>query len=378
MLSFWESQSFLTYDYIIVGSGIVGLSTACSLLERSPTARVLVLERGILPTGASTRNAGFACIGSLTELLADLAHTPPADVCALVVLRWQGLRQLRHRLGDQALDYQANGSYELLTSEQLSALDHLSSVNALLRPVLGADAFGMANDRIAAFGFDGQRVAAMVANHLEGQLDTGKMMYHLWQHATRLGAMVLTGALVAAIHDHPSQGAQVQVWHPVLQHEVVFTAHSSAIVCTNAFAKTLLPTADIQPGRGQVLVTHPIERLPFKGIFHYDEGYFYFRNYGNRVILGGGRNLDFATETTTDIALNSSIQASLQHHLRTFILPHTPFSIDTAWAGIMAFGSHTKTPLIQRISPHLVAGVRLGGMGVAIGSALGKQLADMC
>ena len=32
-LSFWEHQSFLKYDYVIVGSGIVGLSTAAHLKE---------------------------------------------------------------------------------------------------------------------------------------------------------------------------------------------------------------------------------------------------------------------------------------------------------------------------------------------------------
>ena len=66
MLSYWEKQSLLQYDHIVLGSGIVGLSAAISLKERQPQARVLVLERALLPTGASTKNAGFACIGSLT------------------------------------------------------------------------------------------------------------------------------------------------------------------------------------------------------------------------------------------------------------------------------------------------------------------------
>ena len=72
MFSYWEQQSFFNYDYIIIGAGITGLSTAIELKERQPKATVLVLERGILPTGASTKNAGFACMCSDTELLADL------------------------------------------------------------------------------------------------------------------------------------------------------------------------------------------------------------------------------------------------------------------------------------------------------------------
>ena len=70
-LSFWERDSFLHYDFIVVGGGIIGLSTAISLRTSAPNASILLLERGIFPSGASTKNAGFACFGSLTEILSD-------------------------------------------------------------------------------------------------------------------------------------------------------------------------------------------------------------------------------------------------------------------------------------------------------------------
>ena len=34
MLSFWEKQSFQNFDIIIVGAGVVGLSTAASIKEK--------------------------------------------------------------------------------------------------------------------------------------------------------------------------------------------------------------------------------------------------------------------------------------------------------------------------------------------------------
>ena len=34
-------------------------------------------------------------------------------------------------------------------------------------------------------------------------------------------------------------------------------------ICTNGFAKQLLPDKDIAPARAQVLITKPIDRLPF-------------------------------------------------------------------------------------------------------------------
>ena len=36
-----------------------------------PKSKVLILERGIFPNGASTKNAGFATFGSLSEIISD-------------------------------------------------------------------------------------------------------------------------------------------------------------------------------------------------------------------------------------------------------------------------------------------------------------------
>lgn len=60
MISFWEKRSLVDYNYLVIGGGIVGLSTAISIKEKVPKSSVLVVERGILPSGASTKNAGFA------------------------------------------------------------------------------------------------------------------------------------------------------------------------------------------------------------------------------------------------------------------------------------------------------------------------------
>ena len=59
-VSYWEKKSFFgLQDLIIVGSGIVGLTAAIHFKAKYPNKKVLVLERGIIPQGASTKNAGF-------------------------------------------------------------------------------------------------------------------------------------------------------------------------------------------------------------------------------------------------------------------------------------------------------------------------------
>ncbi|OWY17631.1 FAD-binding oxidoreductase [Sphingobacteriales bacterium UPWRP_1] len=375
MISFWERESFTRYNYAIIGSGIVGLSAAISVKELSPNSRVVVLERGLFPTGASTKNAGFACIGSPTELLADLKTMPEQEVCSLVALRHQGLLLLRKRLGDAAIDYQTYGSYEILGPDELYCLNRLPQLNQLLQHIVQGEAFGLAPNGLAtSFGFNPDFAKAMVINHFEGQLDTGKMMQALLQLAAKMGITVLNGAHVTAFSDSGNY-VEIAVNHPFMNSTVLFKARKMA-VCTNAFARQLLPDMEVQPGRGQVLATQPLQNLPFKGIFHFHEGFYYFRNFENRVIFGGGRNLNFKAETTTNLTTTSTILDDLLHKLKTCILPHTPFAVDTAWAGIMAFGAQ-KTPILQLHSSNVVVGVKLSGMGVAIGSMLGKQVAEL-
>ncbi|HAS46561.1 MAG TPA: FAD-dependent oxidoreductase [Microscillaceae bacterium] len=380
MLSFWEQQSFIKYDYLIVGSGIVGLSTAASIKEKEPQATVLVLERGIFPTGASTKNAGFGCFGSVTELLSDIDVMGEENVVKLVTRRWKGLHKLEQRLGAEGIGRKNFGGTELLLKDKKykdlneRALANIESINRLLTPVFGKKVFEqLPTQKIADLGFDASQVAHLIFTPFEFQIHTGDMMRALLEYTMKLGIKIINGCEVSAIED---QGNRVTVHTKghVSASEVGFEAKKVA-VCTNGFTRKLLPDLDIQPGRGIVMVTEPIEGLPFKGTYHFDEGYYYFRNFGERIIFGGGRNLDKATETTTDFDLNKLITQDLIEKLTHLILPHQPFEVAHTWAGIMAFGGQGKTPILQPVSDNVMVGTRLNGMGVALGSTLGEEIA---
>lgn len=372
MLSFWEKNTFTSYDYIVVGGGIVGLSTAIEIKERQPGASVLVLERGVFPSGASTKNAGFACFGSLTELLVDVEQMGSEAALSLVRMRWEGLELLRKRLGDERIGYLQHGGYELIREAELPALEKMEKINSLLQPLFEQPVFSEAAKPLATFGFNRQHISALVYNPFEGQLDTGLMMQNLIRFAQEKGIQQLTGVQVLEVKEEERQ-LVVQVQNPLSPEPISLRATKVAL-CTNAFARQFLPDMELEPGRGQVLVTDPIEGLRFAGVFHYDEGYYYFRNYGNRVIFGGGRNLDFEEEHTTALELNYKIQEALEKQLREMILPGQAFTIAHRWSGIMAFGP-VKQPVIRKVNDNMVAGVRLGGMGIAIGSKMGAELA---
>lgn len=368
MLSYWERESLINYDYIVIGSGIVGLSTAISIKNKNTNANVLVLERGILPTGASTKNAGFACFGSITELLSDIKIMGEDKCLQLVEKRWKGLLNLRKILGDAKIGYEPTGGNEVISENEEYALEKIEYINQLVKTIFNEKIYSENKNSIQAFGFNKNIVKSLIYNKHEALINTGEMIKNLLKLAYSKEITILTGVNVVSINEN---GNEVEV----LTNSINFKAKKVA-VCTNAFTKQLFPELEIKPGRGQVVITKPIENLQVKGQFHMDEGYYYFRNVGDRILFGGGRNLDFKKEESTEFEYNEHILSILDEKLKTIILPNISYEIDMKWTGIMAFGDE-KTPILKKHSKNIALGVRMGGMGVAIGSLVGEELADL-
>jgi len=364
--SYWEHKEWFTgNDFIIVGSGIVGLTCAINLKKRFPKSNVLVLEKGILPQGASTKNAGFACFGSASELLSDLKNHSKEEVFSLVKKRWEGLLLLRKLLGDKKIDFQQNYGYEIFINQEKleESCGGVDELNQLLFPIFKQNIFSIVQDR---FKFQ-NCITTQIVNLFEGQINTGKMVTELLNLAQQRGIKILNNTMVKSFSEDSN--------HVKIQTNQGEFRSSKLCFATNGFSKELLKE-NIQPARAQVLITKPIKDLHIKGTFHLDEGYYYFRNIHNRILFGGGRNLDFTTEETTQFGQTDLIQESLEGLLKTTILPGIKFEIDHRWSGIMGVGSQ-KTPIIKQLSNHVFCGVRLGGMGVAIGSLVGKELAEL-
>ncbi len=374
MLSYWEKHSFTKFDYAIIGGGIVGLSTALSIRERSPESTIIVLERGLRPSGASTRNAGFACFGSASELFEDLENMGEKEMLALVEQRWSGLQLLRKRVGDVTLGYENHGGYEILEANDLHYLDKLDQLNNLLKPLFPGKVFTPANNKISEFGFSKKLAAGLIYNPFESQLHTGCMMRALWDMALESGIHILTGAEVTSCKES-EQGVQLKV-KGVLESDTMRLQVRKVGVCTNGFTRKLFPEIPLYPGRGLVLVTSPIKDLKIKGAFHMERGFYYFRDLDNRILFGGGRHLELETETTTEFGENPVIREKLEYYLKELILPGEAYTIDHSWSGIMAFGRN-KVPYLKEHKPNIFTGVRLGGMGVAIGTDIGQKLAEM-
>ena len=183
-LSYWELKNwFSNVDYTIVGSGIVGLHCALALREKFPTSKILILEKGVLPQGASTKNAGFACFGSISEIISDLKTHTEEEVIQLVEKRIKGLQLLRKNLGDAVIDYKPYGGYELFLKKDEAFFEHclqkIPFINDILKPLFHAEVFEKQVDR-----FDFQNIFDyLIFNPFEGQIDTGNMMQALLKKA---------------------------------------------------------------------------------------------------------------------------------------------------------------------------------------------------
>jgi glycine/D-amino acid oxidase-like deaminating enzyme len=397
-ISVWEQSTyFAPKDLVIVGCGFVGLWTAYEAIHQNPKLNITILERGTIPSGASTRNAGFSCFGSVSELMSDIQLMGEAAMLETVKMRYDGLQRIQEVFKAKEIDYNQWGGYELFEGGETNkntkaskankgASNHQSELydisklesdiaylNKILAPALKTPKkngkylpiYTNASKDINKLGFQG--IEALAFNQLEGQLNSAKLVLALQKAVQAKGVQILFSTEVKKFKSH-KKGVTITTNLEAPLETKQF------LVCTNGFAKQLIPGLDVVPARGQVFVTEPIKNLKFKGCFHFDEGYYYFRNLGNRLLLGGARNADFKNEKTYSLETSATIQKVLEDFMMQRILPKGSKKpkIELRWSGTMGIGT-IKKPIIEQVQPNVYCAVRMSGMGVAIAPIVAKK-----
>lgn len=381
-ISVWEQSTyFAPKDLVIVGCGFVGLWTAYEAIQKNPKLNITILERGIIPSGASTRNAGFSCFGSVSELMYDVQLMGEAAMLETVKMRYDGLQRIQKVFKASEIDYNQWGGYELFERDagyDITKLDDdIAYLNKVLAPALKTPKkngkylpiYTNAKKDIKKLGFQG--IEALAFNQMEGQLNSAKLVLALQKAVQAKGVQILFNTEVKKFKSH-AKGVTI---HTNLEAPL---EAKQFLVCTNGFAKKLIPSLDVVPARGQVFVTEPIPNLKFKGCFHYDEGFYYFRNLGNRLLLGGARNKDFKNEKTYSLETSATIQKVLEQFMMQRILPKGSKKpkIELRWSGTMGIGK-IKKPIIQEVQPNVYCAVRMSGMGVAIAPIVAKKVVQL-
>ncbi|MEI7627436.1 MAG: FAD-dependent oxidoreductase [Bacteroidota bacterium] len=371
-LSIWESESFYsTQDIIIIGGGFMGLWTALSLKQKNRALRITILEKNVTPLGASTRNAGFSCFGSPTEILSDIETLGLEETLEIVRMRFEGIEKIKNTFSAKQIDLDNCGGYELINKDYkyFNQLDEkINFLNGHLKGITEKEHTFVRKDNLISekglTGFD-----AMIENTLESGIHSGKLVSALIQKVQASGVSILNGIEVKS-WERNLDGIQVYT-----HQQIRFTANQ-IMFCTNAFGNSISPELNITPARGQVIVTSEIPNLKLKGTFHFDEGFYYFRNLDGKILIGGARNEDFEGERTTDITGSELIKNKLIDFLHKHVDPSYKFSIENHWSGIMGF-TENKKPLLTKLHDNVYAVIACNGMGVALTPIMGEKAAEM-
>jgi gamma-glutamylputrescine oxidase len=366
--SLWEDTLWQNCDIAIIGGGFLGMWTALRLKESSPHLQIHIYERDTFGLGASSRNAGFSCFGTVGELVSD-SHTSSFEQAASVVAdRYNGLQDILQfaRTYGINIDYEPSGGFEMLKEHEMDALRvHLPVVNEVLENTLGISGI-FHTATMSELDLPFNSTYSMIVNPHEGGVNSARILDGLEQVVQKLGVRVFHGMSVKTI-----EGNTLKLDNGLREFE---TKANTVIVAMNSFANQLIDV-NVVPGRGQIIWCDNLD-LKFKGIFHFDEGFYYFRTVGdNQLIMGGARNLDMHTEESHDFCANEKII----NHLLDFVhneLNIKNFSIKKNWQGIMGF-TPDKQPVIKEISPNVWHLHACNGMGVAMTPTIARRFSDM-
>ena len=135
--SHWETNRSLgAFDLVIIGAGMVGLWSAWHASHRDPNLSILILDQ--LPSGqtsASTRNAGFACYGSPSEILSDLQTESSTEVIHRMGMRYAGIQKWLEAFDRNTLGWTEGPGFEVFDETQkdkwIHTCDHLDMLNKM-------------------------------------------------------------------------------------------------------------------------------------------------------------------------------------------------------------------------------------------------------
>jgi gamma-glutamylputrescine oxidase len=353
-ISIWEKETlFNDIDFLIIGGGFTGKYIALLLTESYPGKRIVILERQSLGGGASTRNAGFATFGNVSEIIEDMKNHDTTKIIELIRKRYQGLEWIKQRWKAEDYDFQITGGYELFENQQQEdkALNQLDTINQIMFEATGLrQVFKIKQQPDKQFNFKKNAIY----NPYEGMLHPGKLNRILEVNLYQKNVEIRYGINVTGIKENFITTSEKKELHA-----------KQIFVCTNGYTSSLIAKSNIIPARGQIIVTNPLTKPIHQGIYHSQDGYIYFRTLHHRILIGGGRNWYEKEEETTREETKKYILEYLKNYLKEYIITKEKFKIDYHWAGIM--GMHQKKiPHISKQKNGSIVCAGLGGIGVAI------------
>lgn len=364
-ISYWLDRTSSSiehhHDFVIVGGGIAGLSTAYWLQKENPQARIALIEKSRLGFGASGRNAGFVTCGSLEHFI-KLQEKFGLDKATEI---WKFSEENRRLLLEyiiednaEAVDFRHTGSCTVAPSAEYWA-KYQSAASVMKSQgidVYEIDPIDLEKD----YGVTG--FAGGIQYSGDGFVHPIKLLQRLRE---KLNVDIFENTEVFSFEEGREQ--------------IVRTDHGSfhcskVILTLNAYLPQLLPSMSslVTPQRGQILVTKPLP--PFvRGPCYLTKHLCYFRQLPTgELLIGGFRNLSEQTENSLLDQTTEIIQDALLNFVRERFKYGKKAEVSYRWSGIMGFSPDGQM-LIGKLPDHkhihLMAGCSGHGMGLSFHAA---------
>jgi gamma-glutamylputrescine oxidase len=331
-------------EVAVVGGGVTGISCALTLAEQG--VRVRVHEAGTVASGASGRNGGFALRGAAVPYDEARTRLGAERAAALWRLTERTLDRMEGLAGDAL---RRVGSLRLAADEK--ERDELLAEHEALRGD-GFDAEWV--ERPA--GRLADRYSGGIIHPRDGSLHPGRWIRRLAGHAAEASAEIRE-------HDRVDSIAELNA--------------DAVVIASDGYPTGLVQAVDavVQPTRGQVVVTEPLQEQLYERPHYARHGFDYWQQLPDgRLVIGGRRDTALEREWTAEEATTPEIQSALEALIRELV-GHSP-AITHRWSGI--FGtSPDGLPLVGAVPGHEGVWVSRGysGHGNVLGLASGDLLA---
>ena len=328
----------------IIGGGVTGCACALRLAEAG--RRVRLYEAREIAGGASGRNGGFALRGGAPAYDVARRELGAERARAFWVLTERYLDRLEQLAGDA---FRRTGSLSLAADADERA-ELAAEYEALREDGFAVELRDELPEPLAG------RFAGAIFHPSDGSLQPARWVRRLAARAAEAGAELLEHERIESLDE--------------LEADQV-------VIATDGYTHGLVRELDsaIEPTRGQVLVTEPLERRLFPCPHYARHGYDYWQQTPEgRLVAGGFRDKAPDHEYTAEETTTPLIQGYLEQFV-TELLGKEP-RIDHRWAGIFGTTSD-RLPLAGRVpgSDRVWVSAGYSGHGNVLGLACGELVA---
>ncbi len=364
MVGFPALSGPIDADLLVIGGGFAGLSTALHAAEAGQS--VVLLEAHRIAWGASGRNAGFV-VPNFAKVDPDGVRAALGDGAERLIAMAAGSGDLVFNLIRQhAIDCDAVQSGWIQPSHSSAtfakAKDRVRQWSDLKRPVELLSAAGVAK-LTGVSGWQGGWI-----DRSGGVLNPVAYARGLARAAAAAGVRMFENSAVTGLRREGPDWLATTAMGSVKARRVVMATNAYVGGLWPKLAQTFIPLRVFQVAT-QPLPQSVRDRLLPEGQAVSDtrRNLFTFRfDAQNRLISGGMHILSPGSETRVPHAIHRRMARNLG-------LPDLP-PLAYSWSGL-ATVMPDYLPRIVELAPNLIAGFACNGRGIAMSTAMGKELA---